>query len=208
MVTAVFRIRQQLRSLWYQETLRRRLTTTSATTPIIPTTNFVKHEKVDIGGCPALMQWLASEVGATADEVQLQFASTMDYSTGTHPCNSCSRLKDAAAILADENGARIEALAKVVNGTVSAPGPITEEQMAVIAANFAEHTGDGTYYAQAGEWIDALAAYVAVLNKELRYSPDQSLALANKYYGPQLENQNSELAAYVAARVAAIGNSK
>ena len=175
------------------------------TPPTVPTTNFVKREKVDIGGCPVLMQWLASETGGTADQVQFHIASTMDYASGTHPCSSCSRLKDAAAILSDENGERMAALAKVISGVVSTPGPITEEQMTIIASNFADHTADGTYYAQASEWIDALAAYVGILNKELRYSPEQSLALANKYYGPQLENENAELAAYVAARVAELG---
>jgi hypothetical protein len=102
---------------------------------------------------------------------------------------------------------RIASLAKVINDTAATPGPITEEQMAIIASSFENHTGDGTYYAQAGEWIDALVAYVGTLNNELRYSPEQSLAFANKYYGPQLESNNAELAAYVAARVATLGSS-
>jgi hypothetical protein len=144
-------------------------------------------------------------VGATPDQIQLRFAGTLDYATTTHPCESCAKLKDAAAILADND--RIAALARVVNGAVTTPGPITEEQMAVIASNFADHTGDGTYYAQANEWIDALATYIGVLNKDMRYSPDQTLAFANKYYGSQLESNNAELAAYVAARVAALGSS-
>jgi hypothetical protein len=162
--------------------------------------------KMSIGmsGCPALLQWLAGETGSTPYKVQLQIGGSLNYATGMHPCGSCSQLQKAATILADKGGERIAALAKVVNDATAAPGPITEEQMAVIANNFADHAGDGTYYAKAGEWIDALVAYVGIMNNQLRYSPDQSLAFANKYYGPQLDSNNAALASYVAARIASI----
>ena len=151
-----------------------------------------------------MLQWLAGETGSTPDKVQLHIAGTLNYAGSTHPCESCSNLQKAANVLADKGGERIAALARVVNDAAATPGPITEEQMAVIATNFADHAGDGSYYAEAGEWIDALVAYVGIMNNQLRYSPEQSLAFANKYYGPQLESNNAALAAYVAARITAL----
>jgi filamentous hemagglutinin family protein len=173
--------------------------------PAAPLSNVFTKITIDTGSCPALVAWLSGEVGTTPSQIQLKIASTFDYAPNINPCVSCATLKDSAAILTDNE--KIAALARVVNDMVTTPGPITEEQQAVIAATLAEHAGDGTYYAQAGEWIDALVAYVGTLNKDLRYSPEQSLAFANKYYGPQLESNNPELAAYVAARVAELSSS-
>jgi hypothetical protein len=105
----------------------------------------------------------------------------------------------------DADGTRIAAMARVVNEFVTTPAPPSPEQMTQIAAALSEHVGDGTYYALAGEWIDALVAYVGIMNTEMGYSASDAAAFAKKYLTPVTETGNVALNAYVQARLAALG---
>jgi hypothetical protein len=117
----------------------------------------------------------------------------------------CARLLDASKTLQDAEGTRIAALTQVINQFVTTPAPPSPEQMTQIAVAFSEHVGDGTYYALAGEWIDAVVAYVNIMNTEMGYSAADSVAFAEKYLTPVTDVGNVTLTAYVTARLAALG---
>ena len=92
----------------------------------------------------------------------------------------------------------------VVNEFVAPDAPIAPEQMASIASAMVSPEA-GTYYAAAGQWLDALAEYVGILNTEMGFSVPDSVAAVDKYVTPITEGDNVSLAAYVAARLAALG---
>jgi hypothetical protein len=77
--------------------------------------------------------------------------------------------------------------------------------MTSIAAALADHVDDGTHYAAAGEWIDALVAYIGIMNTEMGYSASDAAAFAEKYLTRVNDSGNAALVAYVQARLAALG---
>ncbi|MHC4364125.1 MAG: hypothetical protein ACYSTJ_01495 [Planctomycetota bacterium] len=169
----------------------------------IPEVTFVEadEEEFEEGGCPVLMKWLVDELGL-AEDIQIHVANVFAYSTDIQPCEATARLRDAAKILADPEGACIAALERVINELAVPSAPLSEEHLAAIAMAFTDHAGDGTYYAVAARWVDALAEYVAVLTDELGYSVDDSIAIArNKYVVPMAEGFDLSVA-YVEARLA------
>ena len=156
------------------------------------------------GGCPMLMEWLAGELGIPEETIQVYLADTFLYSTAIQPCDACARLRDAATILEDLEGTGIAAMAQVVNEFVAPDAPIAPEQIASITSAVTSPEA-GTTYAAAGEWLDALAEYVAILNTEIGLSVPDSVAAVSKYVTPITEGDNENLATYVAARLAALG---
>jgi len=164
-----------------------------------------EEEAFGEGGCPALMNWLAVEIGVPADEIQVVVEGAFALSTDIQPCEMCARLLAASNTLQDPDGTQIAAMIQVLNELVTTPAPPSPEQMTSIAAAFAEHVDDGTSYASAGQWIDALVAYVSILNTEMGYSATDAVALADKYLTPVTEAGNATLTAYVQARLAALG---
>ncbi len=164
-----------------------------------------EEEEFAQGGCPALLEWLAAEIGVPAEDMQAFVADAFAYSTDIQPCQACAQLKDAAAILADDDGTRVAALARVVNEFVAPGAPIAAEQMALVAAAVTSPTA-GTHYAAAGEWLDALVQYVSILNTEMGYSAAETLAFVGKYTTPITQGDNATLAAYVEARLAALSS--
>ena len=157
------------------------------------------------GGCPPLMNWLANEIGVAEEDIQVALAGALALNTDIQPCEMCARLLDAATTLEDAEGTQIAAMAQVVNEFVTTPAPPSPEQMTQIAASLALHVGDGTHYAAAGQWIDALVAYVGIMNTEMGYSASDAAAFAQKYLTPVTETGNVTLTAYVTARLAALG---
>ena len=165
----------------------------------------VDKEKFGEGGCPALMDWLAVEIGVPAEDIQVALAGALALNTDIQPCEMCARLMGASKTLEDADGTQIAAMARVVNEFVTTPAPPSPEQMTSIAAALALHVDDGTYYASAGKWIDALVAYVGIMNTEMGYSASDASAFADKYLAPVTETGNVTLTAYVTARLAALG---
>jgi filamentous hemagglutinin family protein len=157
------------------------------------------------GGCTALMNWLATEIGVPEDDIQVVVANALALNTDVQPCEMCARLMEASKTLEDAEGTQVAALARVVNEFVTTPAPPSPEQMTQIAAALAEHAGDGTYYAAAGKWIDALVAYVGIMNTEMGYSASDAAAFAQKYLALVEETGNAALTAYVQARISALG---
>ena len=169
--------------------------------PVIEALGFEKVTFAE-GGCPALMVWLSDEVGVPAEDIQIFIANTFALSTDTQPCEVCARLKNAADILDDD--AMTAALTQVVNEFITTPAPPSEEQMASIATAFAGHAGDGTYYAAAGEWIDALVTYVSIMTDEMGWSAGDSVAMLLAKHGLP-EGTDATVVAYVQSQLAAIG---
>ncbi|MCJ7693070.1 MAG: F0F1 ATP synthase subunit delta, partial [Sedimentisphaerales bacterium] len=142
----------------------------------------VEEEEFDEGGCPALMEWLAGELGIEED-IQVFVGNAFSHSIGIQPCKATARLKNAAKVLTDRDSIRIAALERVINEFVTTPAPLSEEQMALISVALAEHRENETYYTAAGEWITALAEYVSILSTDLGYSLDDSTAVVMEKYG-------------------------
>ncbi|MHC4620347.1 MAG: Ig-like domain-containing protein, partial [Planctomycetota bacterium] len=173
--------------------------------PGVPPAPLPRFEYPEIGGCPALTNWLANELGVGAEQIQVYMANVMAWSKSIQPCNMCARLRDAATTLTDPGGVHLSALAQVVNEFVTPAVPPTDEQMALIASAVAEGVDDplAPQYAFADRWLDALAAYVGILSTELGLSEEEALALVEKYLEPVNESGNEALVLYVQAQLAA-----
>ena len=142
------------------------------------------------------MQWLANELGLCegdpqrgGDESRCQelaqayLAGAFLQSTDLRPHQAATQLRNLVEILHDSGGTRIAALGRVVN-EFSQPGmPPSPEQFASISQAFAQHTNDGTHYAAAGQWLDALTEYVTILNTDIGWSADESIAFVMGKYG-------------------------
>ncbi len=164
-------------------------------------------ENVELGvsGCPALIQWAADELGIEGQMAQIWIVNTLASSRDIQPCDACANLRAAATVLQDADGTHIAAMAQVINEFASSTAPPSEEQMASIADAIANNTEAGNAYALAGEYIDALVAYVGVL-EDLGYSSEDSITVASdKYIAPLAEGDNVGLAAYVSARLTSLG---
>ena len=165
-----------------------------------------KFEEFKVGGCPALMKWLVKELGTSTIDIRIYVARTLALSSDIHPCEACSRLQEAALVLGDVDKQYINAIAEVVNEFVAPDAPISEEQMALIAATFSEHIDDGTQYAVAGEYINALAEYIGIITEEIGWSSDYATAFVMDKYGTAItESGDANLTAYVMAQLASFG---
>ncbi len=159
---------------------------------------------MELGGCPALMSWLAGELNLSTEQVEILFANARGYSYDIQPCNMCSQLQGAARTLLDGKGIYAAALSQVVNQFSSAGAPPSEEQMALIASAL-QNPEEGTSYAMAGEWLDAMTQYVTMLT-QLGLDTEQATAFAAKYLNPIVEGEDTAVAGFVAARLAEIGS--
>ena len=150
------------------------------------------------------MNWLADELEMGRDQIQIFMADVMAFARGIDPCRMCAKLRNADAVLADMNGTRLAALAQVIDEFAVPGTPPSQEQMALIADAFA-NAEEGTYYAAAAQWIDALAEYVGIMNNELQFSPAEAAEFAGKYTAPATEGDNEALAAYISRFMPALG---
>jgi len=157
-----------------------------------------------LAGCPALMSWLANELGVSAEQVQILFSSARGYTYDVQPCDTCARLQGAARILMDSDGSRIAALAKIINEYAAAGAPPSEEQMALIAAAM-ENPEEGSDYALASEWLDAMTEYVSILHNNFGLATEDAVATAGKYVSPVTTSDNTAVAVYVSSQLAEIG---
>jgi len=141
------------------------------------------------------LMWLAEELGLCqgdqqgADEnrcqeiTQAYLAGAFLQSTDLRPHRAAAQLRNFAEMLHDPDGYRIAALSRVVNEFASADLPPSPEQLALIAQAFELHSDDGTHYATAGQWLDALTEYVSILNSAIGWSMDESVAFVMGKYG-------------------------
>jgi hypothetical protein len=169
----------------------------------------LQREVIEISGCPALVQWVASELGTDESQIQIWMANSLASDRGIPPCDACANLKEASTVLRDVDGTRVAALAQVISQFASSTAPPTEEQMASIADAIANDIEGNRQYAAAGEYLDALAKYVGILTSEMGFSADESIQFAtDNYVGQLAQGENMGVAAYVAARLAALVGSE
>jgi hypothetical protein len=176
--------------------------------PYIEPAPGLQREVLEISGCPALAQWVASELGTDEGKIEVWMANSLALARDIQPCDACASLKGAATILQDSDGSHLAALAQVISQFASSDAPPTEEQMASIADAIANDIEGNVQYAAAGEYLDALAKYVGILTSEMGYSADQAVQLATDNYVQKLaDGDNMGVASYVAARLAALAGS-
>jgi len=158
--------------------------------------------ELQVSGCPALTKWAAKELGINASSTQISFAGSPASAAGIPPCDACAGLKRSAAILRDYSGVHIAALSGVINEHASSVVPLTEEQEAMITVAIADGAENNAEYALAKEYLDALADYVAILNNGINLSAaDSTEFVLNKYIEPLIENENTNLAPFLAAKL-------
>jgi hypothetical protein len=149
------------------------------------------------------MNWLAAELGIEEKNLQISVANAFISSTNLEACEMAAGLINAAQSLNDPSGAGVAALEQVVNEFLTEGAPVSEEQMTLIAAALADHTGDGTYYAAAGQWLDALVKYVSLLVNDMGFSAEDATALVMDKYGASISDDASLLVAYIEANLLA-----
>ena len=154
------------------------------------------------GGCPALMEWLANEVGVAVD-VQVFLAGAFVSSTDCQPCETAARLKAAATILTDEDGSHMAAMNQVFTELINSltlSAPFTPEMADSVAAAFTDPANTGAQYAAAREYIDAFVQYIAILNTEMGSPIGDSVAYVLEKYGSDVEG-NPIMAGFLASRL-------
>lgn len=161
---------------------------------------------LEYSGCPALIKWTADELGIDQETMQIWTANALASPQDMQPCDACARLKVAATILRDEEGTHIAALAQVINESALSAAPPSGEQMASIANAITSNTEADSHYARAGKYLDALTEYVGILNTEMDFSTTESVMFAaDKYVSRLAGSENVGVAAFVTARLAALG---
>jgi len=165
----------------------------------------LEEEEFENGGCPALMNWLAVELGIEEQNLQISVANAFISSTNLQGCEMAAGLMNAAQSLNDPNGTGVAALEQVVNEFLTEGAPVSEEQMTLIAAALADHADDGTYYAAAGQWLDAIVEYVSILINEMGFSAeDATVFVMDKYDEPIKDSDDASLlVAYIDAHLLA-----
>jgi len=159
----------------------------------------------EISGTPALVKWVAEEIGVSERVVDVWFANTLASARDIAPVNSYSRFKKAARILQDSKGIHTSALSQVIDEFASSTAPPTEEQMASIAEAISVSAESDSVYALAGEYVNSLENYVTFLVTEMGFSQEDAVVFVTDKYVDQLaEKESVGLAAYVAARLADI----
>jgi len=165
-----------------------------------PAPLYTPASEEELEGCGTEIAVVVNLLGVTEEALRASFADAPG-STDRELCDTCARFLANETVL-DIGGTQLAALGQVISEFVTTPAPPSEEQMALIAATMSSHAGDDTHYATAGQYLDALAEYVGILNIEIGLSADEAAAFAATKVTPI---ENAGLAAYVQARLAALG---
>jgi filamentous hemagglutinin family protein len=186
---------------------------TSLTDP--PSAPDLRPDEQDEGTEGGDLLWLARELGlctVSDDETKEDeeddegmcmetlhtlIAGAFLMATDVAPWDTASKLREMAALLQDPDGRHIAALTRVVGEFANPNTPPSPEQFASIAQALAQ--GDkATHYADAGAWLNALADYVGVLQTEIGWTAEDSIAFVmDKYAAPITESVNVSLIAFV-----------
>jgi hypothetical protein len=157
---------------------------------------------IDISGCPALTEWAADEIGVDHRKMQVWIVNGLASARGVPPCNACTNLRKAAAILADHEGVYAAAIAAIIDEFGSSTSPMTEETAAYITNAMANNAETRESYLRAEQYFDALSDYVGVLHNDMGFSVEKSAQIvAKKYIDPLALHGDVGVASYVAARL-------
>jgi len=174
--------------------------------PYIPAAPVPERLEFEISGSPALAKWVALELGVDERMIDIWAVNTLASTKNIQPYDSYVGLKNAAKILQDADGSHIAALTQVINEFASSTAPPTEEQMASIADAITRNTDTDSYYAVAGEYLDALVTYIGILNNDMGFSAAESVQfVTDKYVGRLARGENVGVAAFITASLAALG---
>jgi hypothetical protein len=139
------------------------------------------------GGCPALMNWFASEAGIPADQIQVLLGGADYLATDIQPCEACARLKAQADAMGGVGADQINSWATTVRSALV--GPPTPEMIAGIRTALADNPA-------ALSFDDAAVEYVRILNGELGIPTEDALAMLTGNYAPD----SADLGDYIDAR--------
>lgn len=170
--------------------------------PINPQAAPLPHfEYPQLKGCPVELSAAANELGITGDRLQIMMGASLASNPNIQACDACARLIRAAAILKDFDGSHLAAMNRVFNQLAPADAPFTPETAASIVVAFAELSQQRADYALAAAYSDAFVEYVAAMG-DLGSPAGDSVAYVLDKHGKALtENANSNVAAFVAARL-------
>ena len=113
-------------------------------------------------------------------------------------------MRQIADLLLGSGSEGIAALISVVNEFVDPAAPPSPEQFASIRQALADG-GEGTYYAEAREWLNTLVQYVLILQEEFGWSADESIAFVIDKYGPSPSDPaNAALLAFLQMQLAGV----
>jgi len=161
----------------------------------VPAAPLAVLEFPEIGGCPALMTWLAGELGVGEEQIQIYMANVLAFSRDIHPCDICARLMNATRVVDNVGAGRAAALASMITAEIGPlAGPPSEEQMALIATALATPI-ENTQYASATELIDAVVAYISILTDEMGMEATDAIALFMDKHGEPI-TEDASVAAY------------
>lgn len=165
----------------------------------------LEEEEIKNGGCPALINMLAAELGINVEDLQIAITNAFVSSTNIQACKMAAGLMNSANTLKDPDGNGVASLQQVINEFLTDGNPVSEEQMSQIVAALADHKGDGTYYAMAGEWLNALVKYVDILINDLGFSAEDATTFVMDKYGAAIKDSDdaSLLVAYIDANLLA-----
>jgi VCBS repeat-containing protein len=177
---------------------------------IPPEVQFAQLQQAESAALADLL-WMAKELGLCQGDLesveeqnrcqeitQAYLAGAFLQATDLHPYRAATQLRNLAELLYDPDGYRTSALTRVVAEFVQPNVPPSPEQFASIAQAFEQHTDDGTHYATAGQWLDALAKYTLILNSEVGWQLDESVEFVmGKYSTPITEAGNISVIAFI-----------
>jgi len=171
--------------------------------PLLPPAPLPELEEPEIEGCPVLMDAAAMELGVTSETIQLSINRALAAAPNIQPCDACARFIKHAGILSDPDGIRMAAMVQIFNEIAPANMPPSDEMFASIATAFRQNldNADMPQYATAMEFLDAFVGYIAVLNTELGSPVGDSTAFAMSKHGAPVMSGNSNIAAYIQARL-------
>jgi hypothetical protein len=156
----------------------------------------------ELSGSPALVKWVAVEIGVDEKVIDIWFANTLASARDITPYNAYAKFKKAANVLQDRKGLHTDALTQLISEFASSTAPPTEEQMASVAEAIARNTEAGNVYARAGQYLDSFADYVAFLVNEMGFSEaDAAKFVTAKYVDRLAKKNNVNIASFVAARL-------
>ena len=156
-------------------------------------------------GCPATIEAASNEIGIPEQTIQIRISDSLSSGANIQPCEVCQQIVNLAAILRDTDGSRLAALTEIVNSLAPADMPFTPEMGIQIAAAFQSNLEEDSRYASAAEYIDAFVEYAHILENRLPGVVEDPTAFVLEKYGSEItENDNPNIAAFVAMRLEAL----
>ena len=155
-------------------------------------------------GCLALIEATAAELGTTSDGIQISIGSAVALNPNIQPCQVCEKMVDNAAVLKGvDDEALTDALIEVFNELAPPDVPISEDILTETAMRLSERPSyfeDNPKYTMVIEYIDALVAYIDVLENEMGAPVGNSVEFAMDRYGSvisQAEAENPNVTIYI-----------